>query len=255
MSHHRSKTVTRGYEAGVVRLDFRTEAEMETHSRVVQMDGWRLRRRLSTGDPELVAAGVGFELPACERFQLELPEFRDSAGLAPVAYVALVNAKSLSGGDLSTEMLDDFRVGHGSDYRPTDIGMAINSHNDRGNIREMEAIGDRIKRLRLAAGMTQITLAKAIGVSQGVVSNIENGAGFEASTLMAISKALLKSPQYVMTGIEEANELSDVEAKMIAAFRQAQPKEDKKGPTLKKTAEDKAMSSPMSKPKTKRRAA
>lgn len=221
------------------------------HSNVVQMAGWRSTSR---DRPKLLALGAGLEFTGGEPLKFELAKRRHRAPRLPVAEVALADAHGSGGSDLRLEMLDDLVVGHMPDYRAADIGMSINSHNDRGTIQEMEAINERIRRLRKAAGLTQIDFAKAIGVAQSTVSEIENGANFEASTLMAISKALLKSPQYVMTGVEEALELSDVEAKMISAFRQAQPKEDK-GPSLKKTAEDKAVSSPMSKPKTKRRAA
>jgi transcriptional regulator with XRE-family HTH domain len=101
--------------------------------------------------------------------------------------------------------------------------MHIDSSNREGTIRVMESIGARIRNARKALGLTQVELANAVGLNQSTISDIENNAAFEATTLMAISQALLKSPQFIMTGKPEVNELSDVEAKIIAAFRQASP--------------------------------
>lgn len=101
--------------------------------------------------------------------------------------------------------------------------MHIDSANGKGTIRVMESIGARIRNARKALGMTQVELAQAVGLNQSTISDIENDAKFEATTLMAISRALLKSPQFIMTGKTEATELSDIEAKMILAFRQASP--------------------------------
>ena len=103
------------------------------------------------------------------------------------------------------------------------MGVHIDSSNEECTIRVMESIGARIRNTRKALGLTQVDLAKAVGLNQSTISDIENDAKFEATTLMAIARALLKSPQFIMTGKPEANELSDLEAKMIAAFRQTSP--------------------------------
>jgi transcriptional regulator with XRE-family HTH domain len=220
---------------------------------VVQLAAWRSGRLWR--DSKLVALGAGLQGPGGQPLQLELPKLGHEIPGLPVAHVALANAKSARHGDLRLEMLDDVGVGHAGNYRYTHNGIHINSVNCLGNIQEMEAIGDRIKRLRKDLGLNQTELAEAIGVRQSTISDIENGAGFDAKTLMALSKALLKSPQFIMTGEPEAVELSADEANVIAALRAAAEKKAAAARATKKTAEDKSISSPLSKPKTRRRAA
>jgi transcriptional regulator with XRE-family HTH domain len=117
----------------------------------------------------------------------------------------------------------------------------INSAYDAGTIQKMETIGTRIRDARKALGLNQVALAERIGVNQSTVSDIENGALFGADVLMQLSKTLFKSPQFIMTGQETPYELSDVEAKMIAAFRHAhQPKEEKTSPAAEEPSESTA---------------
>lgn len=100
--------------------------------------------------------------------------------------------------------------------------MHIDSANRVGNIQVMETIGERIRRLRKEQGLNQTQLAGAVGVNQSTISDIENDLiKFEAGILMALSRALLKSPQFIMTGKPEPVELSDFEVKMVSAFRHA----------------------------------
>jgi transcriptional regulator with XRE-family HTH domain len=126
--------------------------------------------------------------------------------------------------------------------------MHINSVNRQENIQEMKAIGERIKNLRKGLGMNQTELANAVGVKQSSISDIERGGGIEASTLMSLARALLKSPQFIMTGEEAAFELSEEEALVIKALRESKSAAQK----AKKTGdtETKQVSSPMSKPRT-----
>jgi transcriptional regulator with XRE-family HTH domain len=136
--------------------------------------------------------------------------------------------------------------------------MHINSVNREGTIQQMESIAQRIKALRVGRGLNQTELAEAVGVRQSTISDIERGANFEASTLMALSKVLLKSPQFIMTGQPEANELSEEEANVITALRSAAAKKAAAERTIKKTelAGAKAVSSTMSTTKsTKKRGA
>jgi transcriptional regulator with XRE-family HTH domain len=85
----------------------------------------------------------------------------------------------------------------------------------------METIGARVRGLRKEMGLTQVELAARAGVDQSTISDIERGKSFGAEVLMSVSQALLRSPQYIMTGKPEALELSSVEANMIAAYRHA----------------------------------
>lgn len=77
------------------------------------------------------------------------------------------------------------------------------------------SIGSRIKALRKARGLTQVQLAKGIGVDQSTVSDIERGAGFSADTLQALCEALETSSGYIMRGGREAD-LYDAE--LLALF-------------------------------------
>lgn len=175
------------------------------------------------GGAELVALSPGLQLPAGQLLKLKLPQLRHRTPSLPITDVALANVQGGSGGDLSPVELDDVVVGHGQYYGATHTGLRINSPYRDGTIDKMETIGARIRVTRKALGLNQTELAKAIGIDQSTVSDIENGALFGADVLMALSKALLKSPQFLMTGQAEATELSDFEAKMIAAYRKASP--------------------------------
>ncbi|SHN40554.1 Transcriptional regulator, contains XRE-family HTH domain [Rhizobacter sp. OV335] len=88
----------------------------------------------------------------------------------------------------------------------------------------METIGARVRGLRKEMGLTQAELAARAGVDQSTISDIERGKSFGAEVLMAVCQALLKSPQFIMTGRAEALELTTVEVNMIAAYRRATEK-------------------------------
>ncbi len=56
---------------------------------------------------------------------------------------------------------------------------------------DYKAVGARIKKLRIQLGLTQTELARAIGVSQTHMSNIENGnSGISLGTAVKISRKL-----------------------------------------------------------------
>ena len=52
-----------------------------------------------------------------------------------------------------------------------------------------ESLGDRVKKARKHAGLTQIQLAKKVKTSQGAISDIENGRNKESSSLYDIAKS------------------------------------------------------------------
>lgn len=188
---------------------------------VLRFHGSRL---CSGGHTELVAAGVGFELAGCQSFKLELAKLRDRPPRLPVAHVALEDAQGIGGGDLSPVEIEDVVVSHGLDYVPSHMGCRINSCYDEGTISHVETIASRIKAARKALGLNQVELAQRLRVNQSTVSDIENGSLFGADVLMNLAEALLKTPQYLMTGKEAPFELSDTEARMLSAFRASQPK-------------------------------
>lgn len=214
---------------------------MGKHGVVVRLEDWRARRSgraLRGRHSELVAAGVGFEGAGSQSLKLELTQLRDGAPGLPVAEVALKDAKSLSSGDLRPVVLEDVVIGHGPYYRHAHMCADIDSSYAEGTIPKMATIGERVRARRKELGLNQVELAKAIGVYQSTVSDIENNKAFEAKTLIALSKVLLMSPQLIMTGEPDAFEMSAVEAKMISAFRQASPPAPKPAPAATPTKEE-----------------
>lgn len=82
-------------------------------------------------------------------------------------------------------------------------------------------IGKRIRKYRQELGMSQKQLAEQIGVSNGRVSNWEQGLNRpDADMLAEICQALEVSPSLLL-GVKLSNdELSDVERKIVRAYRE-----------------------------------
>lgn len=66
----------------------------------------------------------------------------------------------------------------------------------------METIGDRIKHLRLAKGLSQSQLAKLVGLTKGAISQWEVGrtANLKNAPLMELCKIFGVSAQYLVNG-------------------------------------------------------
>ncbi|MBN1919276.1 MAG: helix-turn-helix transcriptional regulator [Verrucomicrobia bacterium] len=61
------------------------------------------------------------------------------------------------------------------------------------------AIGDRLRQLRLRRGMTQVELAKELGITQSAVSDYEKGeARMHAALVAAFAKALHVSTDQIL---------------------------------------------------------
>ena len=71
----------------------------------------------------------------------------------------------------------------------------------------IESLGDRVKKARKHAGLTQVQLAKKVKTSQGAISDIENGRNKESSSLFDIAK---------VTGVR-ADWLINNQGEMLAA--------------------------------------
>lgn len=88
----------------------------------------------------------------------------------------------------------------------------------------MSGFGARVKSLRKARGLTQGELARAIGIKQPSLSELEQGESKEpsAATLLAVARALQVSAEWLYTGIGNplgnAN-LTDDETALLGAFR------------------------------------
>lgn len=61
----------------------------------------------------------------------------------------------------------------------------------------MEDVPARLKRLRKAAGLTQAALARAAGVAQSTIGNIESGTRGYGESLVDIAKVLRVPPEYL----------------------------------------------------------
>lgn len=61
-------------------------------------------------------------------------------------------------------------------------------------------IGDKVKRARVRAGMTQATLANATGIAQSHISEIEAGnRGMKAEQLFRVAQVTKKPLEYFVT--------------------------------------------------------
>lgn len=66
---------------------------------------------------------------------------------------------------------------------------------------DKKLVGDRIKRRRKAAGLTQEALAEQIGLSKNHLSNIERGRYLPTiETMLMICDALGQTPDYYLIG-------------------------------------------------------
>lgn len=61
-------------------------------------------------------------------------------------------------------------------------------------------LGERIKQRRQELGLSQNTLAKRIGVTQGTISQMESGVSQNSTKIVDISNALNVSPEYLLYG-------------------------------------------------------
>ena len=82
------------------------------------------------------------------------------------------------------------------------------------------SIGERLKKVRKKNGISQDELARSIGVSRGVITNIEYNKIEEPQTIIvdALSKALNVNRQWLLTGKGEMNDDCEAlkSAKVIA---------------------------------------
>ena len=96
-------------------------------------------------------------------------------------------------------------------------------------------LADRIKFAREQAGLTQVQLAKAVGISQPSIHELESGRTkqFRASTLLKVAKFLGQSPEWLANGEGEASVLSTPaikspdEEELLTSFRSLPPLEKK----------------------------
>lgn len=88
--------------------------------------------------------------------------------------------------------------------------------------------GTRIKELRISRGMTQAKLAKAAGISQPSLSDLERGESKvpRGSTLVRLATALESNPHYIETGKGHPTPQTSVdfeESELLAVYRALNP--------------------------------
>ena len=77
---------------------------------------------------------------------------------------------------------------------------------------DQKVIGRKIRELRSKMGLTTVTLAKKVKLSQAQVSRLENGLqGFRSATLLKFSKVLGVPPIYFFVEGEETSTLKVAE--------------------------------------------
>lgn len=82
--------------------------------------------------------------------------------------------------------------------------------------------GNRIRLIRLKARMSQGELGRMVGLSQGQVSNIENGdRNVNLEWLRRIARALAVSVADLLADEDHPDRLSEEERNLIAAWRES----------------------------------
>lgn len=71
----------------------------------------------------------------------------------------------------------------------------------------MSTLASRIKQARKQAGLTQKDLAQRVGVSQPVISQLENGENLQSVHLLAIAKACGVDSEWLASGEEKPEQV------------------------------------------------
>lgn len=73
----------------------------------------------------------------------------------------------------------------------------------------MDSLAERLRAARKKAGLTQVALAKASGVSREAIAQIELGLTKRTAKIMELAKALDVSPAWLQFGEEAIDGLSE----------------------------------------------
>lgn len=82
----------------------------------------------------------------------------------------------------------------------------------------MESIGERIRRVRESADLTQLEFGKQLGVSRGAVANWERDEGVKLDNLKKIANRFRCSVEWLSSGNSETYTLSSDENSRPAKF-------------------------------------
>src|SRR5262249_18024907 len=87
----------------------------------------------------------------------------------------------------------------------------------------MSGVGTRIKKAREVLGMTQVTLAKAVGVSQQAVMELESGRAKGTKHTAKFARALGQDPLWLQTGKGRRREAAKARAQAKSEPQEALP--------------------------------
>lgn len=176
-----------------------------------------------------VQGNICLELPA--RYLLDLQGAIERHALSPLGDRALRTAQRRSqfglrpevvknGLLLHTEKISECRFIVKGNYRPADA--------DAPEYLAMKSVGKRIRDLRRARNLTQPELAKATGLAQSSISEIETGESQSPSalTLVLLAKFFDVDPEHLLTGRgmeHPVSALTDQEAELLLMFRAISP--------------------------------
>jgi len=78
--------------------------------------------------------------------------------------------------------------------------------------RAISSIGDRIRKARTDAGLTQAQLGEAVGVSRAAVAQWESGdtKSLSSENIFRAGRALRKSPEWLVTGLENERQTENL---------------------------------------------
>lgn len=97
------------------------------------------------------------------------------------------------------------------------MGLAICFDYGQRKFDGMGSIGERIKARRKAMKLNQQQLGDQVGVDQSIISDIErHDAGFSATTLMSLARALMVTPEDIMEGSDPD---AHMQAELLGAWR------------------------------------
>ncbi len=85
----------------------------------------------------------------------------------------------------------------------------------------MSTLASRIKQARKQAGLTQKDLAQRVGVSQPVISQLENGENLQSVHLLAIAKACGVDSDWLASGEEKPEQLVFTDEQLADLLREA----------------------------------